>query len=288
MEFFSENRRFCLRVDPDPERPHRPGYCLATLYEGEQIIWSRYLINNLAPISVFVADSGKYVITMDEWTSFGELPVVIYGERGRLIRVHGKDSLGLEDDIMHIKITVSSFWWNEDAISFFAPEEERFFIRLHWGRWIVLDLRRGNLMREDKFIFRDDQREQYRGEWKELVNYREAELARRAIRMLDSEEEPERKTGALICGQEKLTEAIPQLRKLLADPGWFQRGSGKTGTIVLYVRESAREALEAMGERVDGVTTRLPVEGHLRCDRATGRFYVDFAGTQGEGDLRGE
>ena len=81
-------------------------------------IWSRFLINNHSPVRVFVSDSGKYVVTMDEWHSVGELPVVVYGQRGELIRVHSTDSLGLKDDVLQITITASSYWWNEDSVIF--------------------------------------------------------------------------------------------------------------------------------------------------------------------------
>jgi len=152
-EFFSPNKRYMLKIVPREDWPIKPGYCKATLFkiDGRERkgIWSRYLINNHAPVRVFVADSGEYVLTMDEWHSVGELPVVIYGPRGDLIRVHSTDSLGLKNDVEHIKKTVSSYWWNEGLISFFGPEEETFFIRLHWGKLVLLGLEDGDLMDED-------------------------------------------------------------------------------------------------------------------------------------------
>ena len=125
FEFRSENGQHLLKLEPRDDWPDKPGHCRATLYrlDGNKRTekWSRFLINNHAPVQVFVSNSGNYVLTMDEWHSVGELPVVIYGRRGELIRVHSTDSLGLGNDIEHIKMTDSSFWWNEDSVSFLRP-----------------------------------------------------------------------------------------------------------------------------------------------------------------------
>ncbi|WP_146462338.1 hypothetical protein [Rubripirellula tenax] len=142
-----------MRIEPHNNWPDKPGHCRGILYrlngEKRNEIWSRFLVNNHAPVSVFVANTGNYVVTMDEWHSVGELPVVVYGKRGELVRVHSTDSLGLKDDIEHIKQTVSSYWWNEDSTSFFGPEGETFFIRLHWGKLLMLELRDGDLMDDE-------------------------------------------------------------------------------------------------------------------------------------------
>jgi hypothetical protein len=110
--------------------------------------------------------------------------------------------------------------------------------------------------------------------WNELHEYARTRLRSEALGLLDSSDPQERKTGALICGQEKLTEAIPKLQFLLGDRSWFTQGSGGSQTIVFYVRQSAKQALEAMGETVAGVVTQLPVEGHLKYDQSQGRYVV--------------
>jgi hypothetical protein len=257
-EFFSENRKHMLKIEPHPDWPNKPGHCRATLFRGQKKVWSRHLINNHAPVRVFVADSGQYVLTMDEWHSVGELPVVIYGPRGELVRVHSTDSLGLKDDTLHIDRTISSYWWNENSISFFGPDEAKFFIRLHWGKWIVLDLRRGDLFQKEEMFFRDDLRKQHEQEWEKLVQYRQQTLAKHAIRMLGSEEAQDRQTGALLSGQEKLKEAISRLRKLLDDKESFSTNVPKEWTRVYFVRKAAKEALEAMGEKVQAVIIEEP------------------------------
>lgn len=211
-EFYSVNRAHMLKIEPHPDWPSKPGHCRATLFRGQKEVWSRHLVNNHAPVRVFVADSGEYVVTMDEWHNVGDLPVVIYGRDGELVRVHSTDSLGLKDDVLHIKMTVSSYWWNENSISFFGPDDEMFFIRLHWGKWIVLELRNGHLFQKEETFFRDDLRKQHEQKWKKLEEYRQKKLAEQGIQMLSSKDSTDsktkdstdRKTGALRSSQEKL------------------------------------------------------------------------------------
>jgi hypothetical protein len=260
-EFFSENRQYMLKIEPHPDWANKPGHCRATLFRGKKEIWSRHLINNEAPVRVFVADSGQYVITMDEWGNVGKLPVVIYGPIGELVRVHSTDSLELKDDTLHIKRTISSYWWNENSISFFGPDEEKYFIRLHWGKWIVLDLHRGDLFQKEQPFFRDDLRREHAREWEKLVQYRQKTLAKHTIRLLGSEKAEDRKTGALVSGQEKLKDAIPRLRKLLDDKEFFTTNVPKEWTRVYFVRKAAKEALEAIGEKVQAVIIEEPELG---------------------------
>jgi len=257
-EFFSQNRKHMLKIAPHPDWPSKPGNCRATLFREQKEVWSRHLINNHAPVQVFVADSGRYVITMDEWHRVGDLPVVVYGPRGELVRVHSLDSLGLKEDGEWIKTTVTSRWWNEDSISFFGPDDAEFFVRLHWGKWIVIDLTNGDLFQREETFFRDDLRKKHEQKSERLAQYRKQTLAKYAVRMLRSEEAEDRKTGASVCGQEKLTEAIPELRKLLADRATLSTNVPKQWTSVYFVRKAAKEALEAMGEKVGYILIEEP------------------------------
>lgn len=263
-EVFSAHRRHVLVIEPDAAEEPRPGHCLATLFKQEDgkrtQVWSRCLINDDGPVRAFVADSGDYVLTMDEWGQVGTLPVVIYGPRGDLIRVHNLDSLGLEDDILKIRQTLSSSWWNEDSISFFGADEERFFIRLHWGKWIVLELARGDVFKRLKKadFLRDDLYQEHKKKWNELKEYRQRELEAQAIARLASESARERAAGALVCGQEKFAKAVPGLKALLKDEEHYRTNQPKEWTRVYPVRKAAKEALEAMGERVEGVVVEEP------------------------------
>jgi hypothetical protein len=75
--------------------------------------WERALVNKVAPVQALVDDSGRYVVTFDNWhaVGFGNDVVVIYGADGRLIR-----SLALSDIVSseHERLlprSVSSIWW---------------------------------------------------------------------------------------------------------------------------------------------------------------------------------
>lgn len=263
-QFSSPSELHVLRIEPNTNRVAKPGFCKATLTKVEGIksteVWSRYLINNHGPVNAFVSDSGEYVITMDEWHRVGELPVVIYGHDGSLIKVHSTESLGLEEDIFRIKMTSSSYWWNEDSVSFFDPSEKYFLIRLHWGKWIVLDLSSGNLFVRSEKFYRDDLKKEHEEKWAKLDKFKKDKLAERAFKMLGSSEPEERKTGAMICGQEGLKKAIPALKGLLKDKETYLTGQGqsKAMTRVYYVRKIAKEALEKMGVKAEGIVIEEP------------------------------
>jgi len=97
-----------LKSTPDEPLKYHPGYCKGVLFEvrgGTKRVelWPLFLINNEAPVSVFVTNAGRYVVTMDEWGRVGKLPVVVYGFQGELVHVHNTVSLGVGEDSEHIK-----------------------------------------------------------------------------------------------------------------------------------------------------------------------------------------
>jgi hypothetical protein len=83
-----------------------------------ELVWEGELANALAPVSVLVSDSGKYVVTFDDWHAVGRgrNVVVIYGPKGKLVR-----KLALEDflsprQIGRLPISVSSTWWGSGCL----------------------------------------------------------------------------------------------------------------------------------------------------------------------------
>jgi hypothetical protein len=256
-EILSSNGKYVFAVKPHKDWPSKPGHCSGVLskIDGKKRteVWSRYLINDVSPVKVFVADSGKYVVTMDEWHEVGRLPVVIYDFRGGLVRVQSTDTLGLKDDVLHIAHSVSSYWWNGDSVSFFGPEDKTFIIRLHWGKILFLWLQDGDLMDDEWYRL-------CRGwlmpetEWKAIHDFADKKIRKDILALLDSKDASQRKTGASICGQMKITLAIPRLKELLKDDQYYESTSMFISwTRVYYVRKAAKDALEAMGEKVEGV-----------------------------------
>ena len=261
-EISSSSGKYVLVVTPHQDWSHKHGHCLGALFRLDGTkrteIWSRHLINNVSPVEVFVADSGKFVVTMDEWHEMGRLPVVIYDFRGGLVCVHTTDTLGLKDDVQHIMMTVSSYWWNRDSVSFFGPEDKTFIIRLHWGKTLLLWLQQGDLMDDEwrqlhrSWLISDTQ-------WNAIHDFADKKLRKDGLALLDSKDASKRKIGALICGQMKITSAIHRLKELLKDDRYgdficqYDDSMHPFISRVYYVRKAAKDALEAMSEKVNGV-----------------------------------
>src|SRR5262249_47437008 len=124
QEFRSAGGGFVFKVQvaspPPPQRGPCPG-SLSPLHRGPyRPLWERPLVNRISPVRALVHDSGRFVVTLDEWHGVGTNPVVIYGGEGELIAHLSLADLRLEG---HPRITrsVSSYWWNEHAILLFGP-----------------------------------------------------------------------------------------------------------------------------------------------------------------------
>jgi hypothetical protein len=256
-EYQSQDGSCIFRVEPSPLW-FSAGHCKGELFkirDGKRVrAWSRDLINNKAPVRAYVADSGRYVITMDEWGQVGTFPVVVYGLRGELVAVHSTKSLGLAgEDILHIKVSVSSYWWNENALVFFDPREEVLCIRLHWGKLLLINLYDGELMSQEWYEGRRGWDRDAR-KWPALREYAEKHSGALAMKMLVSKEPKERETAALVAGQLQLREAIPALRALLADEAFYWSSTSPLFFVGMgkcyYVRDAARKALDQIGAQV--------------------------------------
>lgn len=254
-EFFSRSQKYSFTIRPLKQPWKRPGNCYGILYARQKTkdkVWARNLINNIAPRTVFVSNSGKYVLTMDEWGHVGELPVVIYGEGGELIKVHNLDSLGLARDRTRMKLTVGSLWWNESSIAAFSPDEKYFCIKLHWGKLLIIDLSTGWL--EDEHTAYNKER------LKELIDSGEKAVEEQAFVMLASSDAQERVDAAVACGALKLVSAIPRLKSLLNDHATYLYLAEPPKRKVFYVRKAAKEALEKLGISVGEVITEERVK----------------------------
>lgn len=134
--YFSENGQFMLTVYPShiPEnyykwknaKPKKKQefapedtcitLCHAILYKiaGADTlkIWEKNLINQIAPVSVIVANDGQSVVTFDNWYSsgYGINVMVIYNQKGELFKRYS-----LEDfspfPINNYKMEISSILW---------------------------------------------------------------------------------------------------------------------------------------------------------------------------------
>jgi hypothetical protein len=79
-------------------------------------VWQRDLVNDVAPVSALVSNTGAYVVTFDNWhfMGFGDDAVVIYGTQGKLIRALGLDDILPDYYVEALPRSVSSLHWSGD------------------------------------------------------------------------------------------------------------------------------------------------------------------------------
>ncbi|MFA6924994.1 MAG: hypothetical protein WC223_12180 [Bacteroidales bacterium] len=94
--------------------------CTATLYEIKNAdtiaIWSRQLINIIAPSYVTVSNDGKFIATFDNWGSMGYgLDVfVVYNNIGDLLKRYKLDDI-TPFPLNSYQLSISSIWWRGDV-----------------------------------------------------------------------------------------------------------------------------------------------------------------------------
>jgi hypothetical protein len=253
FEIKSTNGKFVLKVKPHEKGLTQPGYCFGEFIKVGDVkpvtVWSRFLVNNYAPVEVFVPDSGKFVVTMDEWHQRGFLPIVIYGYNGELIKINSLETINILNELEKIRITVSSAYWNENSLVFFNKEEDKIIIRLKWGKMIIIDLPSGNIVSlyNDPLLIR---KRVNKKEWNSLIDFANRRSRELAMQMLDYVNPKNRETAAIVAGQMKIKEAVPKLKLLLSDPSYNVYFVGlSVPQKKYYVRDAAREALTAICEK---------------------------------------
>jgi hypothetical protein len=87
--------------------------------------WQHHLLNDVAPVSVLVTDSG-YVMTLDNWVSmgFGPHAVVLYDPAGSLIAKYALVDFLPREYVMALPRSVSSLHWRD------SPRIDRDGIRI--------------------------------------------------------------------------------------------------------------------------------------------------------------
>jgi hypothetical protein len=226
---------------------------------GVTKIWERPLVNRIAPVRVLIPDSGRYVVTMDEWHAVGTKPLVIYDAEGKLVADLALEDLKLAN---HPKITrsVSSYHWNEYAFLIFGPRnyagltegetkrlEDMLFIRLHWGEIITIDLKTGAVRHGEWWQLPPGEDQPLKiatkafldRTWEEAVQYFRAEE-------FAADPSWNGTRGLMLVAQLKRKEAIPLVR-IIANTDRFQGWAappwdGKSTNL----RDYAQRALEML------------------------------------------
>jgi hypothetical protein len=200
--------------------------------DGWERLWERPLANGVCPVTAMVMDSGEFVVTFDEHYSVGINPVVIYGKGGMLIRKLSLADLKLEKH-PKIMMSVSSYWWNRDAIMVFGPPAgngqqgwqtalaDTLFVRLYWGEVISIDLASGRVrdaawwaerVGTDSNLLRLGSKKYLDATWLRL-----ARLYLRKDNFGLQSATDKGVLGILLAGQLRLREAAPLLREIAAE-----------------------------------------------------------------------
>ena len=90
--------------------------CHAIMYKktknGDSLVWKKNLINEIAPVSAFVSNDARYIVTFDNWHSmgYGVDVMVYYDHEGNLLKRHMLEDIS-PFPINTYSISVSSIWW---------------------------------------------------------------------------------------------------------------------------------------------------------------------------------
>ena len=239
--YASENEEFQFSVVPDKDK--HIGFCKGTLSTGgfsRKEIWSRFLANNVAPVDAFVSNSGRFVITRDEWHALGRLPLVIYGKTGEIVKVLNLEYLTNAVGADQTSSTLDRNW-AQHALFFFGPDDNTLLVRFKSGKLICIMLITGWVFDLDASTSRSKMNQL-------LKDFAAGKVREKCLQLLRSGVPEGTTTGAIIAGQERITNGVPLLLPLLRDNSNFTRNT-PTGSSqkVYYVRTAARDALKALG-----------------------------------------
>lgn len=111
----------------------------------EMAVWSRELVN--IPVSAYVANDGKHVVTLDTWAKLGyEHALVIYREDGSVVTDYDLDVMLSGDEIANSVVhTMSARRWLQGATIAFDRGAEHVVITLHWGKVLRVALATGKV-----------------------------------------------------------------------------------------------------------------------------------------------
>ncbi|MBS0205177.1 MAG: hypothetical protein JSS49_19920 [Planctomycetes bacterium] len=111
----------------------------------EQTVWSKALVN--FPSHAFVADRGKYVVTVDTYADMGrEHSIVVYDDQGK-VRADYKLEDFLTDVDIRDRVPTSSAnrWWTTEADFNFVLDSRQFTITTNWGAVVTVNLESGHV-----------------------------------------------------------------------------------------------------------------------------------------------
>lgn len=154
-EVFSESREYFVRVVPGESVGDTFGfggekkgrYAVAEFYRrapdrSYRPIAEATLLNPVAPVEFFVADSG-HLAALDNWHNVGYGKVVsLYSPRGALIQSYELRELFQPDEIKSFPHSVSSIHWREGPM-YVRPDQKTLLITVKAGSDFVFGLETG-------------------------------------------------------------------------------------------------------------------------------------------------
>ncbi len=219
-DYYSANRAYVLHITPDQKQPARQGWCLAELSRttgaDRTLVWNRYLINNIAPAKVLVADSGKYVVTVGDWGQLDTVPLVIYGAQGEVRKL-------LTSETPLPGVTTAEYGaavlgdGSMRALLYFGPGDTTLFIHLAGIDTYTFWLEDGLLTDREWYSFATNNCDMSREDCEVLKAFAGKRLAELTMEYIQSADARLRETGAIVAGELHLRDAIPQLQQLLQD-----------------------------------------------------------------------
>jgi hypothetical protein len=220
--------------------------CKGKLSSNEEIIWERFLLNPIAPYQVYVANSGEYVVTVGEAYTYGGCPLVIYDQEGKLIRSHTLASLKSERDPLVFSFCGGT--WHDDYPMFFNNDDSYFLIRKEKGIYVIVDLKTGDVLYNQKRSSSAGVSDIPDTQWENIIKAGDESSIKIAMKLLKSFYRDKRVIGCRICGEMKIKESIPILKKLLSSDYPISSKANDGPWMTVYpIRKAASNALKKMG-----------------------------------------
>jgi hypothetical protein len=96
--------------------------------------WKAPLVNDLMPYQAVVSMHGR-LVTLNEYGALGyKNAVAIYSQSGSLVRSYQLDEFIPAGDSGKVETSMSSRWWNKDAMYYFLENPWRLYVVLPWGK----------------------------------------------------------------------------------------------------------------------------------------------------------
>ena len=108
-----------------------------------ELIWEGNLANKVSPVNAYLTIDG-YLITFNEWHKVGfENSVVLYDNRGKLIKSYGLEDLLPEAEIKLVRRSKSSRWWNKNSKYYIDRLHHYLYVSLQDGKLLQINYKTG-------------------------------------------------------------------------------------------------------------------------------------------------